>query len=74
MQEVFQDYTKNHYGSLGPAAPMVFLGKGFWVNEVPAAPLVQQLARGRASERWLLVTDDIGEAVALLEDYANQDE
>jgi predicted Rossmann-fold nucleotide-binding protein len=70
VQEVFQDYTKNHYGSLGPAAPMVFLGKDFWVNEVPAAPLVQQLARGRPSERWLLVTDDIGEAVALLDDYA----
>ncbi|HEX3780914.1 MAG TPA: hypothetical protein VHX38_14705 [Pseudonocardiaceae bacterium] len=72
VQEVFQDYTKNHYGSLGPAAPMVFLGKDFWVNEVPAAPLVQQLARGRASERWLLVTDDIAEAIALLDDYAAQ--
>jgi predicted Rossmann-fold nucleotide-binding protein len=72
VQEVFQDYTKNHYGSLGPAAPMVFLGKDFWANEVPAAPLVQQLARGRPNERWLLVTDDIDEAVALLDDYAAQ--
>ena len=72
VQEVFQDYTKNHYGSLGPAAPMVFLGKDFWANEVPAAPLVQQLAHGRPNERWLLVTDDIGEAVALLEEFAAQ--
>jgi predicted Rossmann-fold nucleotide-binding protein len=72
VQEVFQDYTKNHYGSLGPAAPMVFLGKDFWANEVPVAPLVQQLARGRPNERWLLVTDDIGEAVDLLDDYAAQ--
>ncbi|HEX4225723.1 MAG TPA: hypothetical protein VHZ97_25390 [Pseudonocardiaceae bacterium] len=72
VQEVFQDYTKNHYGSLGPAAPMVFLGKDFWANEVPAAPLVQQLARGRPNERWLLVTDDICEAVTLLDDYAAQ--
>lgn len=71
VQEVFQDYTHNHYGSLGPPAPMVFLDKDFWVNEVPAAPLVQQLAKGRESERWILVTDDLDEAVALLEDYAN---
>lgn len=70
VQEVFQDYTHNHYGSLGPPAPMVFLNKDFWVNEVPAAPLVQQLAKGRESERWILVTDDLDEAVALLEDYA----
>lgn len=62
----------NHYGSLGPPAPMVFLGKDFWLNEVPAAPLVQQLAKGRASERWILVTDDLDEAVALLADYADE--
>ncbi len=72
VQEVFQDYTQNHYGSVGPAAPMVFLGKDFWVNEVPAAPLVQQLARGREAERWILVTDDVAEAVAFLEEYADQ--
>ncbi|HVV21717.1 MAG TPA: hypothetical protein VHF06_19945 [Pseudonocardiaceae bacterium] len=69
VQEVFQDYTQNHYGSIGPPAPMVFLGKDFWLNDVPAAPLVQQLAKGRPPERWILVTDDIDEAVALLEDY-----
>ena len=71
VQEVFQDYTHNHYGSLGPPAPMVFLDKDFWMNEVPAAALVQQLAKGRPSEQWILVTDDLGEAVALLEDYAS---
>jgi predicted Rossmann-fold nucleotide-binding protein len=70
VQEVFQDYTHNHYGSLGPPAPMVFLDKDFWMNEVPAAALVQQLAKGRPSEQWILVTDDLGEAVSLLEDYA----
>jgi predicted Rossmann-fold nucleotide-binding protein len=70
VQEVFQDYTHNHYGSLGPPAPMVFLDKDFWMNEVPAAPLVQQLAKGRASERWILLTDDLDEAVELLADYA----
>ena len=70
VQEVFQDYCQNHYGSVGPAAPMVFLGKDFWVDEVPAAPLVRRLARGREAERWILVTDDPDEAVGFLREYA----
>jgi predicted Rossmann-fold nucleotide-binding protein len=70
VQEVFQDYTQNHYSTLGPPAPMVFVNKDFWTTEVPAAPLVQQLASGRPHERWILVTDDAAEAVALLEEYA----
>lgn len=71
VQEVFQDYTQNHYSSVGPAAPMVFLGKDFWTTDVPAAPLVQQLARGREAEQWISVTDDVDEAVALLRTYAS---
>ncbi|RKT57941.1 LOG family protein [Saccharothrix australiensis] len=70
VQEVFQDYTQNHYGSVGPPAPMVFLGERFWVEEVPAAPLVRKLARGREAERWVLVTDDVAEAVAFLRAYS----
>jgi predicted Rossmann-fold nucleotide-binding protein len=69
VQEVFQDYTQNHYGSVGRAAPMVFLGTGFWRHEVPAAPLVERLARGREAERWILVTDDVAEAVEFLAGY-----
>jgi predicted Rossmann-fold nucleotide-binding protein len=69
VQEVFQDYTQNHYGSVGPAAPMVFLGRRFWTEEVPAAPLVRRLARGREAERWILVTDDAREAVDFLGSY-----
>jgi predicted Rossmann-fold nucleotide-binding protein len=70
VQEVFQDYAQNHYSSLGPAAPMIFLGKEFWTAEVPAAALVQQLAHGRDAEQWILVTDDVTEAVELLERYS----
>jgi predicted Rossmann-fold nucleotide-binding protein len=71
VQEVFQDYTQNHYGSVGQPAPMVFLGTQFWTHEVPAAPLVRQLARGREVERWILVTDEPAEAVELLEAYVD---
>ncbi|MFD9699381.1 LOG family protein [Lentzea sp. NPDC059081] len=70
VQEVFQDFTQNYYGSVGPAAPMVFLGKAFWTDEVPAAPLVQKLAAGREAEQWILVTDDVDEAIELLVKYA----
>jgi predicted Rossmann-fold nucleotide-binding protein len=70
VQEVFQDYTQNHYATSAPAAPMVFLGKDFWTTEVPAAPLIQQLARGRDVERWILITDEPTEAIELLETYA----
>ncbi|MBP2475967.1 putative Rossmann-fold nucleotide-binding protein [Crossiella equi] len=72
VQEIFQDLTQNYYESLGPAAPMVFLGRHFWTEELPVADLVHRLAAGRALERWILFTDDPAEAVALLEDYAGQ--
>ncbi|WP_436492619.1 LOG family protein [Actinokineospora sp. HUAS TT18] len=70
VQEVFQDYTQNHYSSVGPPAPMIFLGSRFWTEDVPAAPLVRKLAKGRAAEPWIMVTDDTDEAVALLRAYA----
>ncbi|HEY0639691.1 MAG TPA: hypothetical protein VGD67_18755 [Pseudonocardiaceae bacterium] len=70
VQEVFADYTQNHYGSVGPPAPMVFLGARFWTEEVPAVPLVRRLAAGRAAEGLVHVTDDVTEAVAVLERYA----
>lgn len=72
VQEVFQDYTQNHYAAAGAPAPMVFLGKEFWTAEVPAAPLVQQLARGREAERWILVTDEPAEVLELLEDLCRR--
>ncbi|MEV4311956.1 hypothetical protein [Actinocrispum sp. NPDC049592] len=73
VQEVFQDYTQNHYTSTGPAAPMIFLGKDFWTNDIPAAPLVQQLARGREAEQWILITDDTQEALTLLKTYTSRE-
>lgn len=70
VQEVFQDYTQNHYASLGPPAPMVFLGVDFWTRRVPAAELVRTLAAGRDIEPWIVVTDSAAEAVATLVRYA----
>ncbi len=53
---------------------MVFLGKDFrdlWANEVPLRRWSGN-SRGRPNERLLLVIDDIGETVDLLDDYAAQ--
>jgi predicted Rossmann-fold nucleotide-binding protein len=72
VQEIFADYAQNHYASVGPAAPMIFLDAHYWTSEVPAAPLVQQLAKGRDAEPWIMVTDDVDEVVGLLEAYASR--
>jgi len=72
VQEVFADYAQNHYCSVGPPAPMVFLGARFWTEEVPATPLVRRLAGGLEVEPWILVTDSVDEAVDLLERYASR--
>jgi predicted Rossmann-fold nucleotide-binding protein len=72
VQEVFADYAQNHYGSVGPAAPMIFLGTRFWTQDVPAAQLVRRLATGRGIEDLILVTDRVDEAVGLLESYARR--
>ena len=71
VQEIFADYTQNHYCSVGPPAPMVVLGARYWTEQVPAAPLVQHLAVDRDVEPWIIVTDDLQHAIAVLERYAS---
>jgi len=66
VQEVFQDATQNHYETVGPPSPMVFLGRRFWTDDLPVLALIAALG---ASKRWLddvLVTDDEDEAVAFI--------
>ena len=58
VQEVFQDATQNHYETVGPPSPMVFLGTDFWTNEVPVLDVLRSVGGDR---RWLdliTVTDD----------------
>ncbi|MDG1786521.1 MAG: hypothetical protein P8H61_11420, partial [Ilumatobacter sp.] len=43
-QEVFQDATQNHYDIFGVVSPMVFLDTHFWTEQLPAEPLLRQLA------------------------------
>jgi len=70
VQEVFQDVTQNHYETVGPPSPMVFLGRAFWTDDLPVLALIDAVG---ASKRWLdevFVTDDEDEAVAFITTHA----
>jgi predicted Rossmann-fold nucleotide-binding protein len=69
IQEIFQDVTQNHYEMFGGPSPMIFFGQAYWTLETPVFPLLMQLAKGRPYSRWIAVTDDPAEVVALIEEY-----
>ncbi|HEX4701628.1 MAG TPA: hypothetical protein VH352_05815 [Pseudonocardiaceae bacterium] len=48
---------------------MVFLHKDFWIDQVRQRRWYNNSRRGRESARWILVTDDVDEAVIFLTDY-----
>ncbi len=67
MQEIFQDAVQNHYLSFGFSSPMVFFGREFWTDEMPAYTLLKELAeRGKYKNLLLSLTDDPEEAIAEL--------
>jgi len=69
IQEIFQDACQNHYEKGGRISPMVFLDTRYWTEVKPVYPLLKQLAKGRAYDRWLTITDDPAEVVTFLEAY-----
>jgi len=70
LQEIFQDAVQNHYLSFGFASPMIFLGKDFWMNEVPAYRLIAHLLeKGRYKNLKLTLTDDTDEIETVLKDF-----
>lgn len=67
VQEVFQAATGNYYATdATDVAPMVLVGREHWTREVPAWPLLQGLARGRAMEQRLHLVDTPEDAVTAL--------
>lgn len=69
LQEVFQDAAQNHYAE-GPPSPMVFFGRRFWGEELPAFPLVSKLAGDRRYRELLRITDDPVDVVAWIERWS----
>ena len=73
MQEIFQDAVQNHYLSFGFSSPMVFFGRKFWTEEMPAYTLLKELAeRGKYKNLLLSLTDDPEEAIAELIKFQHQ--
>jgi predicted Rossmann-fold nucleotide-binding protein len=66
VQEVFQDACENYYADESAVAPMVLVGASYWTQELPAWPLLEALARGRAMERHVHLVDSVEEAANLL--------
>lgn len=63
VQEVFQDGAQNHYITEGVISPMIFFGKDFWTNKLPAYDLLKRIAKGKEYEKLIIITDDIDEVV-----------
>jgi len=62
MQEIFQDAVQNHYLSFGFSSPMIFWGKKFWTEDMPAYSLLHRLLQtGRYKNLLLTITDEPSE-------------
>lgn len=66
VQEIFQDACENYYASGDAVAPMLLHGSAHWTEQVPAWPLLRQLAAGRAMEQRVHLTDTVDDVVAVL--------
>ncbi|WP_103029641.1 LOG family protein [Salinibacter altiplanensis] len=69
IQEVFMDAAQNHYETVGPASPMIFLDRTYWTETKPVYPLVETLATGTPYQNCLTLTDDVDTAVSRIEEY-----
>lgn len=73
VQEIFQAACTNYYATETEAAPMVFVGREYWTETLPAWPLVAALAAGRPFEDRAHLVDDTAQVRELLAGEAGQD-
>jgi predicted Rossmann-fold nucleotide-binding protein len=66
VQEVFQDACENYYADEASVAPMVLVGREHWTVDLPAWPLLQALASGRAMEPHVHLVDTVEEALEVV--------
>jgi predicted Rossmann-fold nucleotide-binding protein len=70
LQEIFQDSVRNYYREDVPFSPMVFFGKAYWAEKLPAPSLLYALFRNANREKEyldnVLITDDEKEAVSFI--------
>jgi len=71
MQEIFQEAVQNHYLSFGYSSPMVFIGKRFWTEDMPAYSMLSNLMEtGKYKNLLLHITDDVDEAVEIITNFS----
>ena len=64
IQEIFQDAGQNHYESEGYASPMIFMGKDYYTNVMPAYSFLKNLSdRGLFKNMILTISDDNEEII-----------
>ncbi len=66
LQEIFQDAAQNHYTTYHWFSPMVFLDRHYWTEVFPVLPVLERLFGPERFPRFVLLTDDIGEAAEFL--------
>jgi predicted Rossmann-fold nucleotide-binding protein len=66
VQEVFQAACTNYYADESDVAPMLFVGREYWTETVPAWPLISALAEGRPLATAARLLDDTAEVHELL--------
>jgi len=68
-QEIFQDATQNHYGSMGFISPMILFGIKKWTEERPVWNLLQKVAKGKIYGELLALTDSKDEVIRRILSY-----
>ena len=64
MQEIFQDAGQNHYETEGFASPMIFMGKDYYTNYMPAYAVMKDLSDSGIFKNMLLtISDDNDEII-----------
>ena len=64
MPEIFQDAGQNHYETEGFASPMIFMGKDYYTNYMPAYSVLKDLSdRGIFKNMLLTISDDNDEII-----------
>jgi len=73
LQEIFQDAGQNHYESVGYASPMVFMGKDYYTNYIPAYSFLKDLSdRGIMKNMILSISDDNDEIIDSLVKFSER--
>jgi predicted Rossmann-fold nucleotide-binding protein len=69
VQEVFQAVTPRYYATASdPIPPLILVGADYWTQQMPAWPLLDRLADGRAMASAIRLVDSVADVPAALAD------